>query len=80
MLNINTKHTNVILGNRNIKIYGKDTITDYIGKFRFDISPLSFFQVNPVQTEVLYGKALEYAGLAGSERVVKSGYHRERIS
>jgi len=69
MLNINTKNTNVILGEKNIKIYGSDTITDYIGKFKFDISPLSFFQVNPVQTEVLYNKALEYAGLTGKETV-----------
>jgi 23S rRNA (uracil1939-C5)-methyltransferase len=44
-------------------------ITDYIGKFKFNISPLSFFQVNPVQTEVLYSKALEYAGLTGNEVV-----------
>ncbi|RCX17459.1 23S rRNA m(5)U-1939 methyltransferase [Anaerobacterium chartisolvens] len=68
-LNINTANTNIIFGNRSMKIYGKDTITDYIGKFRFEISPLSFFQVNPVQTEVLYSKALEYSGLTGSETV-----------
>ncbi len=48
---------------------GKDNITDYIGEFKFNISPLSFFQVNPVQTEVLYGKALEYANLTGNETV-----------
>jgi 23S rRNA (uracil1939-C5)-methyltransferase len=69
VLNINTSKTNVILGNQNIKIYGKDTITDYIGKFKFRISPLSFFQINPVQTEVLYNKALEFAGLTGNETV-----------
>jgi len=68
-LNINTKNTNVILGEKNIKIFGSDTITDYIGKYKFHISPLSFYQVNPVQTEVLYNKALEYAGLTGSETV-----------
>lgn len=67
--NINSSKTNVILGNRNITLWGSDTITDYIGKFRFNISPLSFFQVNPVQTEILYGKALEYAGLSGNEIV-----------
>lgn len=68
-LNINTAGTNIILGNRNIKLFGNDTIADFIGKYKFHISPLSFFQVNPVQTEVLYGKALEYAGLTGNETV-----------
>ena len=63
------KKTNIILGERNVTLYGSDTISDYIGKFKFNISPLSFFQVNPVQTEVLYGKALEYAGLTGKETV-----------
>jgi len=56
VLNVNTKRTNVILGDENIVVYGRDTITDYIGEFKFNISPLSFFQVNPVQTEVLYRK------------------------
>ncbi len=69
VLNMNTSKTNVILGNQNIKIFGKNTITDYIGKFKFRISPLSFFQVNPVQTEILYNKALEFAGLSGNETV-----------
>lgn len=69
ILNINTMNTNIILGTRNIVIFGEETITDYIGKFKFKISPLSFFQVNPVQTEVLYNKALEYAGLTGQETV-----------
>lgn len=69
MLNVNVKNTNVIMGDTNIGIYGKDTITDYIGRFRFEISPMSFYQVNPVQTRVLYGKALEYAGLTGEETV-----------
>ena len=69
VLNVNTANTNVILGNRNIVVFGEETITDYIGKFKFKISPLSFFQVNPVQTEVLYRKALEYAGLTGQETV-----------
>ncbi|OGO80162.1 MAG: 23S rRNA (uracil-5-)-methyltransferase RumA, partial [Clostridiales bacterium GWC2_40_7] len=68
-LNVNTGDTNVILGNKNVKIFGNDTIADYIGQYKFHISPLSFFQVNPVQTEVLYGKALEYAGLTGNETV-----------
>jgi len=69
-LNVNTKRTNVILGDENIVVYGRDTITDYIGEFKFNISPLSFFQVNPVQTEVLYRKALDYAQLTGKETVL----------
>lgn len=68
-LNINAKNTNIILGEENIKIYGSDTITDKIGKYIFNISPLSFFQVNPIQTDVLYEKAIEYAGLTGIETV-----------
>ncbi|MDO6354969.1 23S rRNA (uracil(1939)-C(5))-methyltransferase RlmD [Caloramator sp. CAR-1] len=67
--NINNKITNVILGEKNILLWGQDHITDYIGKFKFRISPLSFFQVNPVQTNVLYNKALEYANLSGDEIV-----------
>lgn len=69
VLNINPKDTNVILGEECIVLYGEDHIKDYIGNFRFNISPLSFFQVNPVQTEVLYNKALEYANLTGEEVV-----------
>lgn len=69
ILNINSKNTNVILGQECITIYGENTIQDYIGDFKFNISPLSFFQVNPIQTEVLYNKALEYAGLTGKETV-----------
>jgi len=68
-VNINQEKTNVILGDRNINIYGTDKITDYIEDLSFQISPLSFFQVNPVQTEVLYRKALEYAALTGTETV-----------
>ncbi|HAT4308424.1 TPA: 23S rRNA (uracil(1939)-C(5))-methyltransferase RlmD [Clostridium perfringens] len=67
--NINSKKTNVILGLESTTLWGEDTISDYIGDFRFNISPLSFFQVNPTQTEVLYGKALEYANLTGNEEV-----------
>lgn len=69
VLNINSKDTNVILGEECITLYGQDYITDYIGDFKFNISPLSFFQVNPIQTEVLYNKALEYANLTGEEVV-----------
>lgn len=67
--NINSEKTNVILGEKCITLYGEDYITDYIGKFKFKISPLSFFQVNPIQTEKLYSKALEYANLTGNEIV-----------
>lgn len=67
--NINSKDTNVILGDKLITLWGNDTIADYIGEFKFNISPLSFFQVNPIQTEVLYSKALEYAELSGNETV-----------
>ena len=69
VININNSNTNVILGNKCVTVFGCDTIQDYIGKFKFNISPLSFLQVNPMQTEVLYNKALEFAGLTGSETV-----------
>ncbi|MDI9217904.1 MULTISPECIES: 23S rRNA (uracil(1939)-C(5))-methyltransferase RlmD [Clostridium] len=69
ILNVNSENTNVILGQECITLWGEDTITDYIENFKFNISPLSFFQVNPVQTEKLYSKALEYAGLTGEETV-----------
>ncbi|MHB8066066.1 MAG: 23S rRNA (uracil(1939)-C(5))-methyltransferase RlmD, partial [Ruminiclostridium sp.] len=69
VININTKNTNIILGDKNICIYGQGYISDYIGKYKFNISPLSFFQVNPIQTEVMYAKALEYAALTGNETV-----------
>ena len=68
-LNINKENTNVILGKKIITLWGQDYIEDMIGSVRFRISPLSFYQVNPVQTEKLYGKALEYAGLTGKETV-----------
>jgi len=70
VLNINKKNTNVIMGEKNRVLYGDGYIFDYIGEFKFKISPLSFFQVNPVQTEVLYNKALEYANLTGEETVI----------
>ena len=67
--NINSKPTNVILGLESLTLWGSETICDYIGQFKYNISPLSFFQVNPIQTEVLYGKTLEYANLSGNETV-----------
>jgi len=68
--NINTKRTNVIFGDVTKTLWGRDVIYDYIGDVKFAISARSFYQVNPVQTEVLYGKTLEYAGLTGSETVI----------
>ena len=67
--NINDKNTNVILGRKNEVLFGDGYIYDYLGEFRFKISPMSFYQVNPVQTEKLYGKAVEYANLTGNETV-----------
>lgn len=67
--NINSKKTNTVLGGKCITLWGEESIHDYIGKFKFRISPLSFFQVNPVQTEILYNKVLEYAELTGNEIV-----------
>lgn len=65
----NKDNTNVIMGKSIENLYGKGYITDYIKDIKFNISPKSFFQVNPVQTEKLYGKALEFAGLTGNETV-----------
>lgn len=67
--NINDKNTNVILGRENVVLYGDGYITDYLGEYKFKISPMSFYQVNPVQTEKLYSKAVEYAELTGNETV-----------
>ena len=69
VLNVNKAKTNVILGKENKVIYGNGKINDYIGDLVFEISPLSFFQVNPVQTEVLYNKALEYAELKENDTI-----------
>ena len=69
MVNVNMENTNVILGDQVRTVRGQSYITDSIGDVSFQISPLSFYQVNPVQTEKLYGKALEYAGLTGEETV-----------
>ena len=65
----NTRRDNVIMGETYRVLWGKGYITDYIGKIRYQISPLSFYQVNPVQTEKLYSLALEYADLKGGETV-----------
>ena len=70
VLNYNMKNTNVILGLENKIIYGQGYIYDILGDYKFKISPLSFYQVNPTQTEVLYNKALEYAELTGNETIL----------
>jgi len=67
--NVNKEKTNVILGNRIIPIWGEPYITDRIGAILYRISPLSFYQVNPIQTKKLYEIALEYADLHGEETV-----------
>ena len=68
-LNINREKTNVILGSTVKCLWGQPYITDKIGDIAYRISPLSFFQVNPIQTQKLYSTALEYAGLTGNETV-----------
>ena len=68
-INCNTGRTNVILGRKTVVLWGQEYITDQIGEISYEISPVSFYQVNPVQTEKLYGLALEYADLHGEENV-----------
>ena len=68
-MNINEGRGNAILGRETLCLYGKDSIEDKIGELSFSISVPSFYQVNPVQTEKIYGKALEYAALTGEETV-----------
>lgn len=67
--NINTKNTNVILGRENINLYGNGYITDKLGDFVFKISPLSFYQVNPIQAEKLYNIGVESAGITNNDIV-----------
>ena len=69
IVNINTKNTNVILGDKNITVYGKDYIIDKLGDYYFKISPLSFYQVNPVQAEALYNYAIEAAEITKNDVV-----------
>lgn len=68
-INVNKKHSNVILGEEIRLLWGQEYITDRIGDISYQISPLSFYQVNPMQTQKLYAKALEYADLHGEETV-----------
>lgn len=68
-ISVNKAKTNVIMGNEIKLLWGQTYITDYIGNVKYQISPLSFYQVNPLQTEKLYGLALDYADLNGNETV-----------
>lgn len=68
-ININKERTNVILGNKVKTLWGEDYIIDYIDDVKYQISPLSFYQVNPIQTKKLYETALSFAGLTGNEVV-----------
>ncbi len=70
ILNVNSNRNNLVLGNKNITLWGADTICDSILGLSFSISPHSFFQVNPTQTEVLYKKAIELADLDGNQTVL----------
>ena len=70
VLNINDKNTSMVLGEREIVLYGKGFIRDNLCGKSFRISPKSFYQVNPVQTEILYRKAVEFAGLTGKEKAI----------
>ncbi len=70
VVNVNNKGTSMVLGDKEQVIYGKGYIEDTLCEKVFRISPKSFYQVNPVQTELLYNKAMEYAGLTGKETVV----------
>lgn len=68
--NVNNKKTNVIFGEQTIHLYGQETIEDTIHDVKFKISPRSFYQINPDQTEILYAEALKSAALTGNENVI----------
>ena len=68
--NVNGKFGSLVLGDKNITLYGDGYIEDSIDDFSFRISPASFYQVNPLQTSLLYGKTIEYMGLTGKETVI----------
>ena len=67
--NINTKNTNVILGNENINLYGDGYISDILGDYKFKISPMSFYQINPIQAEKLYNLGVEFANITKDDIV-----------
>lgn len=68
--NINNKKTSMVLGDRSEVLHGDGKITEELCGFKFRISPKAFYQINPIQTEVLYGKAMEFADFKGSERII----------
>lgn len=68
--NVNNRFTSMVLGDKSTVLYGDGKITEELCGLRFRISPKAFYQINPVQTEVLYGKALEFAGFSGDETVI----------
>ena len=68
--NVNNQKTSMVLGNRSEVLFGDGYITEQLGDFSFRISPKAFYQINPVQTEVLYNTTLEFAGLTGKETVI----------
>ena len=68
--NVNNKFTSMVLGDKSEVLYGDGKITEELCGLKFRISPKAFYQINPVQTEVLYNKALEYADFDGSERII----------
>lgn len=68
--NVNNRNTNMVIGDKNIALYGPGYIEDILCGLKFRISPSSFYQINPKQTEKLYGKAIELANLTGKERVI----------
>lgn len=70
ILNVNKKQTNLVLGDKNITLFGKDEIIGTISGLDYEISPHSFFQINPVQTEKLYNKAIEYAQIGENDTVM----------
>ena len=70
VLNVNNKFTSLVLGEESRVLYGSGYIEEELCGCRFRISPKAFYQVNPIQTQVLYGKAMEFAGLTGKERVL----------
>ena len=68
--NVNNKFTSLILGEESRVLYGNGYIEEDLCGFRFRISPKAFYQINPIQTEVLYNKAIDFAELSGKEKVL----------
>lgn len=68
--NVNNRHTSMVLGDKSEVLYGDGKITEELCDLQFRISPKAFYQINPIQTEVLYGKALEFADFKGDEEII----------